>query len=132
MAGRVNNYGVCFMVDERHCDGLQHLLVLLDANGHDVRAIRIALTKCNGDLNSNLPPLWIRGVNFATALARWTVAGMPRRTQAEIDERLAICQSCPELVDNHCGKCGCACVETNKVMNKLALSTEACPLGKWK
>jgi hypothetical protein len=78
-----------------------------------------------------LPPFLIRGVNFASAMARWVAAGRPMRTQSEIDERLAICQACPELVDNHCAKCGCACVETNQLMNKLALATEKCPLGKW-
>ena len=82
--------------------------------------------------STNPPPLLIRGMNFASAIYRWTVAGMPRRSQAEIDERLAICQACPELVDNHCRKCGCACVEANQLINKLALATEVCPLGKWK
>jgi hypothetical protein len=79
----------------------------------------------------NTPPLIIRGWNFAAAMARWTLAGMPRRTQAEIDERLAICQACPFLQNNHCTKCGCACVEQNRLVNKLALATEKCPEGKW-
>ena len=77
-------------------------------------------------------PLVIRGWNFASAMTRWTLAGMPRRTQAEIDERLAICQACPSLQNNHCTKCGCACVEQNRLINKLALATEKCPEGKWK
>jgi hypothetical protein len=77
------------------------------------------------------PSLIIRGWNFAAAMARWTLAGMPRRTQAEIDERLAICQACPFLHNNHCTKCGCACVEQNRLINKLALATEKCPEGKW-
>jgi hypothetical protein len=77
------------------------------------------------------PSLLIRGWNFAAAMARWTLAGMPRRTQAEIDERLAICQACPYLQNDHCEKCGCACVEQNRLMNKLTLATERCPDGKW-
>jgi hypothetical protein len=80
---------------------------------------------------SGQPSLLIRGWNFAAAMARWTVAGLPRRTQAEIDERLAICQACPFLQNNHCTKCGCACVEQNRLINKLALATEKCPEGKW-
>jgi len=78
-----------------------------------------------------IPSLIIRGWNFAAAMTRWTLAGMPRRTQAEIDERLAICQACPFLVDNHCNRCGCACVEQNQLINKLALATEKCPENKW-
>jgi hypothetical protein len=81
--------------------------------------------------NPTQPSLMIRGWNFAAAMARWTLAGMPRRTQAEIDERLAICQACPHLHNNHCTKCGCACVEQNRLVNKLALATEKCPEGKW-
>lgn len=77
------------------------------------------------------PSVIIRGWNFASAIARWTLAGMPRRSQAEIDERLAICQACPFLKNNHCTKCGCACVEQNRLINKLALATEKCPEGKW-
>lgn len=76
-------------------------------------------------------PLLIRGWNFAAAMAKWTLAGMPRSTQAEIDERLAICLACPHLQGNHCTKCGCACVESNRLINKLALATETCPEGKW-
>ena len=79
-----------------------------------------------------VPPLIIRGLNFANAMFRWASSGMPRRTQAEIDERLEICQACPHFVDNHCQVCGCPCVETNQLINKLALATETCPLEKWK
>ena len=78
-----------------------------------------------------VPAFLIRGWNFASAMARWTLAGMPRRTQAEIDERLAICQACPFLQNNHCTKCGCPCVEQNRLITKLALATEKCPEGKW-
>lgn len=77
------------------------------------------------------PSILIRGWNFTAAMTRWTLAGLPRRTQAEIDERLAICQACPFLQNNHCTKCGCACVEQNRLINKLALATEKCPVGKW-
>lgn len=77
------------------------------------------------------PSLVIRGWNFAAAMARWTLAGWPRRTQAEIDERLAICHACPFLENDHCQKCGCECVEQNRLINKLTLATEKCPEGKW-
>jgi hypothetical protein len=92
--------------------------------------------ECRGEVASATPtveplPLIIRGWNFARAMARWTLAGMPRRSETEIAERLEICQACEFLQNNHCVKCGCACVERNRVMNKLALATETCPLGKW-
>lgn len=84
------------------------------------------------DASNSMPPLIIRGWNFAAAMARWVLAGRPRRSQAEIDERLAICQACPFLVNDHCSECGCACVEENRLINKLALATEVCPKEKWR
>ena len=99
---------------------------------HGVNAYRAAWgLPPPGEGSSTSVPLLIRGWNFAAAMARWTLAGMPRRTQAEIEERLAICQACPSLQNNHCIKCGCACVEQNRLVNKLALATEKCPEGKW-
>lgn len=73
----------------------------------------------------------IRGWNFAAAMARWMADGMPMRTVAEIDERVAICQACPELSDGVCRQCGCQCNERQRITNKLALKTERCPIGKW-
>lgn len=81
--------------------------------------------------SASLPPLVVRGLNFARALARWAAAGFATRSQDTIAERLAICQECPHFVKNHCAKCGCACVEKNRLMNKLALASEKCPIGKW-
>jgi hypothetical protein len=79
----------------------------------------------------DLPPITVRGLNFAGAVFRAAQQGFPRRTQDEINDRLAICQACEHLVDNHCVLCGCACVEANQVMNKLAWKTEKCPIGRW-
>jgi hypothetical protein len=117
------------------CEGLRQTINILESSGQKSHAdsLRGMLSECGStlDLHPELPPLLIRGWNFASALARWTAAGMPRRTQQQINERLTVCQACPELIDNHCRQCGCACVETNQLMNKLALKTEVCPLGKW-
>lgn len=78
-----------------------------------------------------LPSLAIRGWNFAAAMSRWALAGMPRRTLDEISARLAICQACEYLQNQRCTKCGCPCVERNQLVNKLALATEKCPDGRW-
>lgn len=82
-------------------------------------------------LPPDLPPLVIRGWNFAVAMLRWRQAGFKTRTKEEIAARLAICQECPRLVKGVCTSCGCACVESEQVMNKLALRGQSCPLGKW-
>ena len=70
--------------------------------------------------------------HYATALARWTAAGFPTRTQAEVDACLAVCQTCEHYTGGRCRKCGC-CVNKSKmaVLNKAKMATEACPEGKW-
>ena len=77
-----------------------------------------------------MPSVFIRGINFAGAMARWASTGFKLRSQVEIDERLAICQACPKLQGDTCSVCGCNC-NANGVINKLALKGQACPLGKW-
>ena len=79
-----------------------------------------------------MPPLIVRGWSFVSAVTRWAALGLPVRTQAEIDERLAICETCEHLDGTRCQKCGCQCNETETLMNKLYLSSEVCPEGKWK
>ena len=122
------------------CLGLTIIIESLDAAGANEAAKLLRATRddCEAALfvknaiDRDFPPIMIRGINFATAIIRWASTGMPRRSQSEINDRLAICQACPHFIDNHCRVCGCPCVETNQLINKLALATEACPLGKWK
>lgn len=82
-------------------------------------------------LANELPPIWIRGWNFATAMLRHGKNNLKMCSQEKIDRRLSICQACPKLTNNHCSLCGCACNEQNRLLNKLALESEKCPLSKW-
>ena len=134
-------YGSNIMVNQARCDGLQQTIEFLAKCGatSQIDDLQVLIRECQGEVQlptsvkvDILPPIWIRGMNFAGAMLRWGASGLPRRTQAEIDERLAICRDCPHLVENHCNLCGCPCVESNQLLNKLALATESCPLGKWK
>jgi hypothetical protein len=80
-----------------------------------------------------LPPITIRGWNFATAMWRWAASGFKMCTQEEIDERLAICQACAYLTPaNTCQLCGCQCDEKNQLLNKLAIASEKCPIDLWR
>ncbi len=71
-------------------------------------------------------------LKFATAIAKWTLAGMPTRSEEAIGERLAICQVCPQFDGHACKICGCNCGPDKSIFNKIALATEKCPLRKWK
>lgn len=73
----------------------------------------------------------ILGWNFTSAMIRWAGAGFKTRTKKEIKKRLAICRGCSEFENNACKKCGCFCNEKEQLLNKLALASEKCPLGKW-
>ena len=122
------------------CSGLSILKNELEAQGQlDVAGlVQFAHAECEKELalemisSATLPPLWIRGWNFANAMARHAASGFTRCSNTTIEERLAVCQVCPHLVDHHCQLCGCACIADNQLMNKLALASETCPLGKWK
>lgn len=71
--------------------------------------------------------------HWAQALARWTAAGFPVRSQAEVIEIEAThCRPCEKYVDGRCQECGCRVSKSRwGVANKLKMATENCPLGKW-
>ena len=116
---------------------LNEWLAGVDSEGNILDPIKSAAyrrkaTEQQGAESVALPPLLIRGWNFAAAMAKWALCGFPRRSEAEIADRLAICQACDnfEAQRQRCLKCGC-CVETEQLINKLALATERCPEGHW-
>ena len=120
--------GLLILINE--CEaGDQHEIANLVRSSHVECEKHLALESKSP---SALPPLWIRGWNFANAMARHAASGFTRCSDSIIEERLAVCQACPQLVDHHCQLCGCACIAENQLMNKLALASETCPLGKWK
>jgi hypothetical protein len=120
-----------------HCAAIRAQIYLLESAGQEASSLKPFLSNCDEVVTAQceeekaLPSFFIRGINFAGAMARWARAGMPRRTQSEISERLAICEVCPQLHNNHCQLCGCACTTEDTFLNKLALSTEKCPIEKW-
>ena len=70
--------------------------------------------------------------NYAEALAKWFKAGRPRRQQTRIDELLETCKGCEKYRNGACSSCGCRVNSSGiGVVNKLAMATEACPIGKW-
>ena len=87
------------------------------------------------DLRPAAKKLGIRSIyikHFAMALARWTMAGMPTREQAEVEQLEALCRECEHCRNGRCTKCGC-CVSKSRVAwrNKIKMATESCPIEKW-
>ena len=82
----------------------------------------------------NLSQLW---ATWQKAIMRWKEAGKPVRTEAEMEERLAICRDCNHYAKRfgtlgYCSVCGCG---VSKVrigpLNKIRMATEKCPKKKW-
>lgn len=89
---------------------------------------------CRSATSPPLPGIIKRAGQYAKAIARWTAAGSPTRTQAEIDGLLAVCRGCRQYNAQHaaCAKCGCNVnSQASGLANKLAMATEHCPLRKW-
>ncbi|MHC4686763.1 MAG: hypothetical protein ACYTEW_20995 [Planctomycetota bacterium] len=76
---------------------------------------------------------WEDVPHYAQALARWTAAGFPVRSQAEVGRIYEeFCTPCTYLVGGRCRKCGCGVNQSRvAVLNKIKMATEDCPEGKW-
>jgi hypothetical protein len=71
--------------------------------------------------------------NYTAALARWTAAGWPTRTEAEVARIFAEhCQVCGNLVEGRCIVCRCRVSAVGLAIgNKVAMETEHCPENRW-
>ncbi len=78
------------------------------------------------------PPWQRRARNFLQALSKHAYDLFRRCSQAQIDERLAICQACEYYVDEGCVKCGCkVSSRKSQLISKLAWRSSECPEKKW-
>jgi hypothetical protein len=74
-------------------------------------------------------------LNYGHALAKHARGGFRVTPPETIAARLAICQACPDgrFTGTACDACGCqVSAQPDAFRNKLAMATEACPLGHWK
>jgi len=75
-----------------------------------------------------------RGIRYWQARNRWVKAGKPNRTLEEIrDIYVNLCSVCDAFDHDMCGLCGCRLKRDTLSLNKLAWSTEQCPMipPKW-
>jgi len=74
-----------------------------------------------------------RSYRYTRALYRWVKAERPVRSEAEIERIFETCCKPCEAYDGfQCRHCGCR-INLAKAapLNKIAMATEECPLGKW-
>jgi len=83
--------------------------------------------ECKSDLNIKEPSFITKVVNFSEAIIEHTKAGLPKRSEEEINNIMKICESCElyNLESQSCLKCGC------KLKTKISWAEQKCPIGKW-
>lgn len=73
------------------------------------------------------PSIFTQLYNFGKATIKHVAAGIPAVTDEELNNRVSICSTCPNLDAEHfrCNVCGCM------LKYKTAWAKEKCPEGKW-
>ncbi len=89
---------------------------------------------------------WKDVPHYAQALAKWTAAGFPTRSQEEVARCLRICKGncepsdeirvckkpCEHYSKGRCKLCRCNVnLSRFALVNKIRMGTENCPEGKW-
>lgn len=73
----------------------------------------------------SFPPLATQAANLAGAVVRFVASGGEMATEEEKARRLAICHDCDRFEAGRCRECGC------RLVAKIAMASEHCPVGKW-
>ncbi len=81
--------------------------------------------------------LTAKAINFGKAMVGAIKDG-ELCTQEQIDVRMNICKACEFLIikqqepfKGECNKCGCNCNSNRILLNKTAIPSQECPIGKW-
>lgn len=69
--------------------------------------------------------------HYAAALVKWSKAGFPTRSDADVARCEEVCKGCEHYRQGRCAKCGCRVNQGPAVSNKIRMGTENCPLDKW-
>jgi hypothetical protein len=88
------------------------------------------------------PSILQRVKRYKSARDRWVEAGKPIRSDEDKAALFAICEACPSekyearpiapgLSGGRCKACSCGLARERNTLNKIAWSTEDCPLGHW-
>ena len=92
-----------------------------------------------GFRKKNRRTFYARANAFRAAIWRWIKAGRPVRSAEEIQQIFRTCLYCDSFLPNRsltageCAECGCRIASTVSMLpNKAAMTTEHCPLEKWK
>jgi hypothetical protein len=81
------------------------------------------------------PGLVRRAISYAEALAQWTAAGRPERSDKDVEHIFSRFCKCCRWYDrrkNICKGCGCRVADSGyAIRNKIKMATERCPKNLW-
>jgi hypothetical protein len=81
------------------------------------------------------PGLVRRAISYAEALAQWTAAGRPERSDKDVEQIFhRFCKPCRWFDRRRqiCRGCGCRVADTGyAILNKIKMATEHCPRDLW-
>lgn len=76
-----------------------------------------------------------RAIRYSAAVMRWIASGMPTRSETDVWRIYdTICAKCEHFGEKNrsCKICGCRVGRSGLALrNKIAMSTERCPDGRW-
>ena len=118
--------------ERHHCRKTSHWRMLCQTR-EDYRVLWEAGRGPGQHSQADGPSFSAKVRHFMTAIARWTAAGCPTRTDDQVAAILEThCQPCEFYTGEICRhkRCGCK-INLSRWQNKLRWATESCPIGKW-
>ena len=72
-------------------------------------------------------------IDYAAAVAQWTLAGCPTRTDQEVENIFRVfCKPCYLHRRGTCLECGCRVRSDGIALtNKIRMATQHCPIKRW-
>lgn len=84
-------------------------------------------------MNFQTTTIFKQAAHYAEAVTRHIVTGAETRSDSEVAALLTLCRTCGHYdPSGRCAVCGCRLsTSANAYANKLRMSTQHCPKGKW-
>jgi hypothetical protein len=74
---------------------------------------------------ASYPSAWTMVQTFSTAAVQFAASGGQTVSREVREQRLSICQMCPDYDGTRCVRCGCF------IAAKTWVPQQTCPIGKW-
>jgi hypothetical protein len=83
------------------------------------------------NLDPQEPNIGTKIKNFSKSLIDHAKNNFSLASDAEIERRFKICESCEFFKNSSCSQCGCPINRYKNYISKLSWDSEKCPIDKW-